>query len=103
MDMVGNVEECVAEWGTAASGAISPAGAMLAWDGGSGSDYNGNMWNVSGTVYSTIMGSWIGEVPAIARGGSYLQGSESGVFAFSVFDVPSDVRDGMGFRCGRRR
>jgi formylglycine-generating enzyme required for sulfatase activity len=74
---------------------------MVAWDGGTGTDNNGNMWNVGGNAYGN---AWIeGEVPAILRGGSWDDGSNAGVFAFDADNAPSLVFNAVGFRCGRRR
>ena len=104
LDMVGNVWEWVADWGTAGAGASTAEGTMVAWDGGSGTNYNGNMWNIGGNGYSSVTGAWIqGEVPAVSRGGSWTDGSNAGVFAFSANHAPSNVSDIVGFRCGRHR
>ncbi len=62
------------------------------------------MWGIGGQAYSTIAAAYIeGEVPVILRGGSWLDGSNAGVFAFDAYNAPSLVVDNVGFRCGRRR
>ena len=102
INMVGNVWEWVADWGTAGAGASNTAETMIGWDGTGGANYNGNMYNIGGNAVGPS-GLIEGEVPAVIRGSSWADGSGAGVFAFDADIAPSAVGGNVGFRCGRRR
>jgi len=84
-DMVGNVWEWVADWG-------SVAAACTTWSAGFGSDYSCIGGDTAGVA--TLPG-------ALIRGGSSIDGSGAGVFAVAGDSVPSRVNDLIGFRCAR--
>jgi hypothetical protein len=89
-DMVGNMDEWVAEWGDRANpfcsdwtSATGIAGGDFGCVGGDGS-----------TPSARIPGAWF-------RGGAALDGTFAGVFAVSSVPLPSFSDVTVGFRCGR--
>jgi formylglycine-generating enzyme required for sulfatase activity len=84
-DMVGNVWEWVADWGSVAAGCTT-------WSAGFGSDdscIGGDAANVA-----TLPG-------ALIRGGRWMDGSFAGVFSVAGTVVPSNTFASVGFRCAR--
>ncbi len=89
-DLVGNVDEWVAEWGDRANpfcadwtGETGIAGGDFGCVGGNGS-----------TPSARIPGAWF-------RGGTALTGTFAGVFAVSSVPLPSFSDAAVGFRCAR--
>lgn len=105
-DMIGNVWEWVAEWGTSGAGASAAYGTMVEVDG-TGTGYNNDgQWNIGGnsyTSYAAPAGWRQGQIPAVLRGGDWGNGANAGVFAFHALIAPSHWGATVGFRCGRRR
>jgi hypothetical protein len=84
-DMVGNVSEWVADWG-------SLAAACTNWSAGFGSDFScigGDAANVA-TLPS-----------ALDRGGNWGVGTGAGVFAVEASGFPTAAFNDLGFRCAR--
>jgi hypothetical protein len=85
-DMIGNVDEWVADWadlnttGCTDSTALGLPGSDFVCFGGGGSTKGPG---------------------ALFRGGSWLNGSQAGVFAVAAGDPPSFLVPGIGFRCAR--
>ncbi|HXJ33536.1 MAG TPA: hypothetical protein VMS22_05790 [Candidatus Eisenbacteria bacterium] len=81
-DMVGNLNEWVAEWGEVAAGC-------------------GTWPSMFGNDFSCVGGTGANHLPAmLARGGGWSDGSLAG--DFTVLSIlPSDSGDGLGFRCAR--
>jgi formylglycine-generating enzyme required for sulfatase activity len=87
-DMVGNVQEWVADWADQTNGCTN-------WSAGYGSDQS--CFGGPGSGYSNIPG-------ALTRGGTFKFGASAGVFAVSSSSDPSFATpplDGIGFRCAR--
>jgi len=84
-DMVGNVWEWVADWG-------SRAEACTNWSAGFGSDLSCIGGDTAGA--GTLPG-------ALVRGGLWGNGTNAGVFAVSGNSGPSDAFNDVGFRCAR--
>jgi formylglycine-generating enzyme required for sulfatase activity len=113
-DMVGNVQEWVADWmqgpGTAASGGYYVTND---WNPNflaqSSSEYgNDFMVGINGAVHlaapqsSTPVNNTPDGFPsAISRGGYWGAGTGAGVFAFVAGHTPSSLDNATGFRCGR--
>src|SRR5215468_5082937 len=92
-DMVGNVDEWVADWGDSSVSCTSwPAtfGSDLSCVGGPGT--TGNPGEQSGAL------SFPG---AFVRGGSFFDQMDAGVFAVSAGTDPSQRSPSIGFRCAR--
>lgn len=90
----------MADWGTAGAGSSNATGTAVSWVSAS---YNGDaMWNVGGNANNGSV-SVQGQIPAVFRGASWLDGSNGGVFAFNANYGPSAFSTNIGFRCGRRR
>jgi len=82
-DMVGNVEEYVADW-------VPPSTACGGWTGG-----------ISTTDIQCLLGAAAtGEPGVLTRGGDFLSGPFAGPF-FVVSPPPSLSFDILGFRCAR--
>ncbi|MFN8544930.1 MAG: SUMF1/EgtB/PvdO family nonheme iron enzyme [Candidatus Binatia bacterium] len=82
-DMVGNVEELVADWGE------QPAGCTN-WASSLGDDRT----CMGGNGTNNLAG-------ALIRGGYWNDGTDAGVFAVYGFGSPSLAGGGLGFRCAR--
>jgi len=104
-DMIGNLWEWVADWGTAGADSSNSYGTGVEWDGSVSGYNNDGMWNVGGKAYThyNSMGWTAGMVPALLRGGAWAHGAAAGVFAFTASNGPSFWNDDVGFRCGRSR
>ena len=92
-DMIGNVDEWVADWGDRSVSCTNwPAtfGSDVSCVGGPGT--TGNPGEQSGTL------SFPG---AFVRGGSFLDQTDAGVFAVSAGTDPSQRSPSIGFRCAR--
>jgi len=83
-DMVGNLDEWVAEWLPASTGCPG-------WGSFSGED----SMCLSGAS-ETVLGPG-----ALTRGGSFSSGAGAGVFAVSAQNVPYTTAGSLGFRCVR--
>jgi hypothetical protein len=83
-DMVGNVDEWVADWVPRSTGACP------GWDG-----FSDDFMCLSGAS-TTATGPG-----ALFRGGSWSDGPAAGVFAVNAFVAPSVSGGGLGFRCAR--
>jgi hypothetical protein len=82
-DMVGNVDEWVADWGEFAANCTY-------WDA------------MFGTDFSCIGGDGSDNLPgALRRGGNWGDGTDSGVFNVSSSVGPEVANDFVGFRCAR--
>jgi formylglycine-generating enzyme required for sulfatase activity len=100
-DMVGNVDEWVADWADHASGcttwtlsAVDIPGGDLSCFGGPGGAGGGT----AGAIPPTADG---GALPsALIRGGTWGDGSFAGVFFVNAFGDPATA-SGAGFRCAR--
>jgi hypothetical protein len=95
-DMIGNLWEWTNEWfATPGSQNTAP------WPNtsGIGGTYNEDgVWNANALAFGD--GSWRTGIPAAAfRGGGWNDGARAGVFALSVYDVPSSWFQIRGFRC----
>jgi formylglycine-generating enzyme required for sulfatase activity len=113
-DMVGNVNEWVADWvqgpGTAASNGYSVTGEWHPdYITQSTSDYgNDGIYGVNGAVHLTAPQSSTpadntpdGMPGAIVRGGMWTSGQSGGVFAYFSEHTPSSLDNATGFRCGK--
>jgi formylglycine-generating enzyme required for sulfatase activity len=87
-DMVGNVDEWVADWADVTS---------------SGCTNSTNAFGFTGTDDAVCFGGdGSTEIPsALLRGGDWFSGSGAGVFAVGTVIRPSDSAVGVGFRCAR--
>jgi formylglycine-generating enzyme required for sulfatase activity len=84
-DMVGNVDEWVADWADLANGCTN-------WSAGFGSDIS---------CFAGPGGSGFNLPGALLRGGSFSDGTNAGVFAVSALGGPSNSFSDVGFRCAR--
>jgi formylglycine-generating enzyme required for sulfatase activity len=89
-DMVGNVSEWVADWADRNNTACANWTTQTGIAGGDYSCFGGN----GSGAFNQIPG-------ALARGGTFFNGSAAGVFTLSSFSVPSVFEDVIGFRCAR--
>jgi formylglycine-generating enzyme required for sulfatase activity len=89
-DMVGNVDEWVAEWGDRANPFCSDWTSETGIAGGDFGCVGGN----GSTPSARIPGAWF-------RGGTALSGTFAGVFAVSSVPLPSFSDAAVGFRCAR--
>lgn len=104
-NMIGSLSEWVADWGTSGAGTSAAYGTKVEVDLTLSGYNDDGQWNIGGYSY-TNYGSfgWIqGQVPAVFRGGHWLNGADAGVFAFNADYGASLWASGIGFRCGRRR
>jgi hypothetical protein len=89
-DMVGNMDEWVAEWGDRANPFCSDWTSETGIAGGDFGCVGGN----ASTPSARIPGAWF-------RGGTALDGTFAGVFAVSSVPLPSFSDIAVGFRCAR--
>jgi len=89
-DMVGNVDEWVADWADRANVGCTDWTSQTGIAGGDFSCFGGDGSGASNQVPG-----------ALHRGGSWLGGTSAGVFAVSALQYPSVSRDEIGFRCAR--
>jgi hypothetical protein len=90
-DMVGNVDEWVAEWGDRANPFCADWTSETGIAGGDFSCFGGN----ASTPSARVPGAWF------RGGGAALTGTFAGVFAVSSVPVPSFSDAAVGFRCAR--
>ncbi len=89
-DMVGNVNEWVADWADRANVACTDWTTLTGIAGGDSSCFGGD-----GTgAFNQIPG-------ALVRGGFWMDGTAAGVFAVNSFNAPSSSFSTFGFRCAR--
>jgi hypothetical protein len=87
-DMVGNLQEYVAEWVPR-----SPAGCSL---------IPNNNWPAFSDDFACLVGAAMSGPPgAIVRGGSFISGAYAGVFAVVAGAGPEEPAGTWGFRCAR--
>ncbi len=101
-NMIGSLWEWTADWFVAGYDWQQEDGelATTAWPGGYGDD---STWNVDGRARNGS-GTYVDGVPATARrGGSWLTGTEAGVFTVNLVSGPSGSGPEVGFRCARHR
>jgi len=91
-DMVGNVNEWVADWADRAQSCTD----WTSQTGIAGGDFScfGGPGDPGGNPFNSIPG-------ALFRGGNWKDGTGAGVFAVLAFDGPSGPSDVFGFRCAR--
>ena len=101
-DMIGNLQEWVADWyvaGTNYTNSGTDGTSYTNWPTGTeyGSD---STWNVGGRAYNGT--AYVDGLPAAARRGGYWGGGAgAGVFAFYADYAPSGSHSSRGFRCCR--
>jgi formylglycine-generating enzyme required for sulfatase activity len=89
-DMVGNVNEWVADWADRANVGCTDWTSQTGIAGGDFSCFGGDGSGASNQIPG-----------ALIRGGGWGGGTNAGVFAVFGFDDPSISGDGIGFRCAR--
>ena len=103
LDMVGNLWEWVDWWPLAGKSSLSANGTKVTpWPANKGyGDGQDGVWNNDGTAFHDK--GWVNGLPAAAlRGGVWTDGVNSGVFAATLHDGPSNWKDSYGARCCRR-
>jgi len=99
-DMIGNVEEWVADWDEAGrKGGLTGWGQALPWPAGHGDDQT---WNVEGMT--AFGASWKTGLPTALRRGGHAgtgagTGTQAGAFAVSLAAAPSQQDGIVGARC----
>ncbi|TMA80710.1 MAG: formylglycine-generating enzyme family protein [Deltaproteobacteria bacterium] len=89
-DMVGNVDEWVADWADRATVGCTDWTTQTGIAGGDFSCFGGN----GSGGFNQIPG-------ALFRGGNWFVGTSAGVFAVNAFNSPSGSGNVVGFRCAR--
>jgi formylglycine-generating enzyme required for sulfatase activity len=97
-DMIGNLNEWVADWMHGSSGAV--------WNpstGNAGASYGGGLGDAMvGTNPADLQGTGSSNFPgAIYRGGAFAGGVSAGVFSVVTNVAPSYSGNNIGFRCAR--
>ena len=102
LDMVGNLWEWVAWWGQAGKvNASFTSGAQATpWPSGYGDGKDGT-WNINGAAFNRITYA-TGLLAAAARGGSWADGTDAGVFAAYLNSGPSGFDKDFSARCCRQ-
>lgn len=95
-DMVGNVDEWVADWMQGGFGAWAPSVV-----GTTGPAFGND--DMIGTNPASFQQSGMNFPAAVLRGGRFNHGSRAGVFALRAANAPSDFFFEHGFRCARNR
>ncbi len=87
-DMIGNVNEWVADW--------------VQGDQGFGTGYNAGAGYNNDDIHAAPLGTDANQFPAaVYRGGDANAGEGAGVFAFYASQGPEAVFDNIGFRCAK--
>lgn len=116
-DMVGNVDEWVADWIQGPGYANSSAGTLIGWSPSTsqnptphlpstyGNDFVGGI-NAAFSDFAPQTGEtpppYVHPLPgAIYRGGSWANGDFAGVFALNASASPASLNNAIGFRCAK--
>lgn len=102
--MAGSLWEWVADWGQYGRDMAIAQGGTRDQGAGYGNDYT---WSINGEAYTSNSsiggGGWQTGLPAaLIRGGSWGNGTNAGVFAFTAYNAPSGWNWNVGVRCARQ-